>query len=171
MWIVTGGAAFAHRGVLKNERPGLFTVALRAGLVQTPHREPSRRLHDIQAMRVMALHTVHLSLSDGMMLRKMEFGIDVQMTFVTGLGILPGVDDELLTPRASNSHVFACRAVARFAAVLAYGFGVLEMQPGMRTRGERTRDFGMTIGANLVTNKGRPLDHGRHHHRSLDRGT
>lgn len=62
MRCVTDGAAFAQRGVLENERPGLFAMTLGAGLVGARHGQTAGRFENIAAMRVMALRAAHVLL-------------------------------------------------------------------------------------------------------------
>lgn len=109
---VANGASLAQRGVFKNKRPGLLPVTLRAGLVQARHGEASRRLHDVQPVRIMALCAIHLTFEDGMMLRKMKLGVDVQVALEARLRIFAGVNDELLPPCAANGHMLATGSVA-----------------------------------------------------------
>ena len=52
--IVASSASFAQRGVLKDKRPGLLSMALGARLVQARHGDTSGSFHNIQAMRIMA---------------------------------------------------------------------------------------------------------------------
>src|ERR1043166_2351408 len=76
MRAVAGHATFTQRRVFENYRLGLFPMALGAGLVQAGHRESARRFHDVLAVGIMELHTVHLAFDDGMVLGQMEFSAD-----------------------------------------------------------------------------------------------
>src|SRR5437899_7160018 len=100
MWIVTDRAALAERGVLEDEGPGLFAMAFGAGLVQPPHGKSTLRLHDVLAVRIMALDAVHLAFGDGMMLGEMKLRLNFLVTLEARLGFLAGIDDELLAPAA-----------------------------------------------------------------------
>jgi hypothetical protein len=171
MRIMAARAALAHGSVFENEGPRLLPMALSARLVLEAHRETMRRLHNIHAMRIMTLNAIHLPFGDGVMLRQVEFGIDILMTFIAGPRILSRVDDELFPARATNRHMLARRAVARFATVLPDGPEPLKMKPCMRTRGKRPRYFWMTISANLITHKSRPFDHRRSDDAPFDRRT
>ena len=72
---MTDGAALAQCRVLKDNRLGLFPMTLSARLIQTGHGQARRRFHDVLAVGIMALNAVHLAFEDGMVLRKMEFGL------------------------------------------------------------------------------------------------
>jgi len=114
MGTMAGDAAFAVGFVFKDKRAGLFAVALAALLVQAGHAESAGGLEDLPAVRVMALDAVHLAFRYWMMLGKPELKLDVQMTVVTGLGILAGVEDES-GPVAWRRGMEASGAVAAFA--------------------------------------------------------
>ena len=169
--IMAGGASFAQRCVLEDKGPRLRLMALAARFVQADHRDSFGRFHDVQAVRIVALHAIHLAFRDGMMLGKVEFGIDVQVAFVTSLRILARVDDELLPPGASHCDMFAGRAVARFTSVLARRLAAFKMQPRMGAGGERPGDVRVTIETGFVAYKSCALNDRGRHHRSLDSGT
>jgi hypothetical protein len=56
-------------------------------------------------MGIVALDTIHLSFANGMMLWKMEFGIYFQMALITGLRIVPRVNDEFFASRSSDGNM------------------------------------------------------------------
>jgi hypothetical protein len=112
--IVAGGAAVAQSFVFENEGTALLAVALGATLVQAGHGESAGRLHDVVPVRVVTLDAVHHAFDDGMMLRKFELGVDVQVALKARGWILAGIDDETCAT-AANTHMLARRAVARFA--------------------------------------------------------
>jgi hypothetical protein len=70
--VVTRRAAFAQRRMLKDEWLRLFAMALRAGVVQTSKRKSVVLLHDVPAMRVVALHAIHFAFGERMMLRQVK---------------------------------------------------------------------------------------------------
>jgi hypothetical protein len=90
---VANGATFAQGRMFKNKWPCLFSMALGAGFVQARHGQSSRGLHNVQAVGIVALDTIHLPFKHRVVLRKMKLGIDVQMTLKTRCWILPGVND------------------------------------------------------------------------------
>jgi hypothetical protein len=171
MRVVAAGAAFAQCGMFEYKRPRLLPMTLGAGFVPSRHGKPPGRLHDIEAVGVVALGAIHFAFSDRMMLGQVEFGVDVQMALKAGLRILARVDDKFFASSSADCHVFTGRAVARFASVLSGGSGVRNTEPSVGTGGERTRDFGVTIHAGFVTDKSRAFNHGGRHDRSLDGGT
>ena len=97
---VTGRAALPHGFMLKNKRASLILVAIGATFVQPGHRQPARRLVNIRAMRIMTLNAVHPVLRHRMMLRKVEGGMNIEMTLKTGGGILAWVVNEFAAPAA-----------------------------------------------------------------------
>ena len=113
--IVAGGASVAESFVFENEWAALLAMALGTVLVQPRHGESAGGLHDVMAVGVVALDAVHHPFDDGMMLRQLEFGVDVQVALKAGGGILAGIDDEAAAA-ATDAHMFAGGAVARFAA-------------------------------------------------------
>ena len=74
--------------MLEDKWPGLVAMALRATFVLPRHGQPARRFHDVAAVRIMALHAVHVPFDNRMMLRQIKFGVDVEMTLKTGRRIL-----------------------------------------------------------------------------------
>jgi len=133
MRIVAHGAAFAHGGVLENEWPGLFTMALGAILIEPRHGQAAGWFHDVRAVGIVALHAVHFAFDDRMMLWKVEFSAGFLVALEAGFGIFAGIDDEFFqTAAPSHRDVFAARAVAGFAAELAGHIRIREPQPGMR---------------------------------------
>jgi len=147
---MTDGAALPQCRVLKDNRLGLFPMTLSARLIQTGHGQARRRFHDVLAVGIMALNAIHLAFQDGMVLRKMEFGLLRQVALETGFRILAGVDDEFSATTAAR-HMFAPRAVAGFATVLLAA--TLQMQPGMRAGGKYAADVGVAFLTGFVSNK------------------
>jgi hypothetical protein len=115
--VVADGAAFAQRLVFKNERPRLGLMTLRATLILRRHRESARRFENVAAVRIVAVGAIHVAFDDRMMLRQIEFRMNVEVTLKTGFGIFAGIDDE--PRRAAGADVFAAGTVAGFAAALA----------------------------------------------------
>src|SRR3954465_12374318 len=102
MGIVATRASFPKRGMFENERPRLLPMALRTSLIPPCHRETTRWLHDVHAMRVMALDATHLAFGNGMMLGQVEFGVNVEMALEAGLRVFSGIDDKLFAARAAD---------------------------------------------------------------------
>jgi len=119
--VVTDGATLAQRVMFENHGAGLLAMTLRAAFVPAGHGQSARGFEDVPAMRIMALHTIHASLQDGMMLRQMKLNLDVEVALETSGRIVAGIDDEF--GPATGLDVFAAGAVAGFAAGAA-GQGV-----------------------------------------------
>src|SRR5688572_5984231 len=66
MRLMTNRAAFPQRLMLENKWPRLIAVTFGTRLVEPPERQPACRFHDVEAMRIMALHAIHLPLDHGM---------------------------------------------------------------------------------------------------------
>jgi hypothetical protein len=154
---MASGAAFAEGFVFVNEGAALFAMALRALFVEAGHGEAAGGLHRVVAVRVVALHTIHVAFDDRMMLRKIEFGMDVDVALETGARIFAGVDDET-TATAADADVFAGRAMAGFAAADAREFYVVLVETAVRAEGECLRDVGVTFHAGSVADKMRAGD-------------
>ncbi len=78
---------------------------------------PAGRFEDVVAMRIVALHAVHLLLQHRVVLGKLEFRLLLAMALETSRRVFAGIDDELASPAAARD-VQARRSVARFAARL-----------------------------------------------------
>lgn len=151
MGIMAGRAAFAQGRVFKDKGPGFLPVALGAGFVQPAHGQAAGRFHDIHAMRIMTLHTVHFSFQHWMMIGKMKLGLDLKVTLQTGLRILAGVDDEPVEAIATaQSNMFAARAMAGFTAELAGHGAVFNMQSSVGAGGKDAGNLGVAIGTSCV---------------------
>ena len=172
MRTMADGATLAHSRVLEDDRLGLFAMALGAGLVQTRHRQPASGFHDVLTVGIMALDAVHLAFENGVVLWKMEFRLLGQMAPKASLGIFPGVDDKFSAPpRATpQGHMFAPRAVAGFAPVLAGHLGTFRMEAGVRAGGESPGDICMAVGAGLVPHECCPFDLGGNNRRAIHGG-
>jgi len=167
---MTDGAALAQRLVLEHERPRLLAMALRAILVQARHRQSAARFHDVVAVGVVALHTIHPVFIHRMMLGKVEFHVDFKVALKTRRRIFAGIDNELAAAAASLD-VFAARPVARFAAGHRRTVQIVLVKASVGTRRKNTRDVGVAIGADSVADKLRAFDPRRLDHAANQRGT
>lgn len=149
MGIMARGTPFAHRFMLEHERTRLFPMALRAALIQLRHREPTGRLENVSAMRVVALHTIHPAFDDRMMLGQIKFAVSGQVALETGFGIFAGIDDEL-SFAAAGRDVFAAGPVTGFATRFAGQRCFGEMNTRMRTRGKDPRVIAVTFETGLI---------------------
>ena len=148
--IVTDDAAFAQRRVLKHVWSGLFPVTLRARLVASRHGQTARRLHDVHAMRVVALDAGYLFLQHRMMLRQIEFCVCLQMTPKTRGRIPAGIDDEFAAS-AAGLNMQTAGAVARFASTLTGKFRAFKVNSRMRACGESSHVIGVALEAGAIT--------------------
>jgi hypothetical protein len=152
---VANGAAFAQRRVLEDVRPGFFTMTLGAAFIETRHGQSACRFHDVHPVRVVALDAIHLAFEDRMMLRQMKLGTYFLMALKARFGVFAGIDDELLwTAATDHGDVFAARAVAGFAAALAWHVGSFQAQAGMWASGEDSGNIRMAIKAGFVADVG-----------------
>src|SRR5260221_12609656 len=87
--------------MLEHKRAGLLAMALGALLVQPRHGETASRLHNLLSVRVVTLHAIHSSFDDRMVLRKIEFRVDLEMALKTGGWIFCGVNGGIASPAAA----------------------------------------------------------------------
>lgn len=154
-------AAFVQGFVFKNKGPGLGLMTLGAALVLPRHRQPARRFEDVAAVRIVAVHAIHVAFDDRVMVRQVEFRLHIEMALKTGLRFFAGVDDELR--RAAGTDVFAAGAMAGFAPALAGHPRVFKMQPRVGAGGKFPDDVRMAIGASAIADKMRAGNLERHH--------
>ena len=110
VWVVASGAAFAHRGMFEDVWLRLFAMTVAAGFIDAGHGEATVRLHDVEAVRVVAIDAGHFAFEEWVVLRQMELRIFGEVTLKTGFGLFARVDDELAAP-AAGGDVFAAGAV------------------------------------------------------------
>lgn len=130
--LMTRHTAVAQRRVLERMWFRLLPMALRARFIGSCHRQSTRGLHDVHAVRVVALHTVHFPLGHGVMLREVELHVSLQMAGEAGGGVFARIDDELATTTAS-CDVFAAWSVTRLASGEANHSRSIDMHSRMRT--------------------------------------
>lgn len=147
--------------MFKDKGPRLRFVTSGAALILARHGKTTRRLEDVAAVRIVAIHTIHEAFSDRMMLRQIEFGLHVQMTLETGSGIFSRIDDE--SGRAAGPNMFAARTMAGLASALSRRGRAFDMQPRMRTGGEFADNPGVAIRACAVADVVRARDFKRSH--------
>lgn len=165
-------AAFAQGGMFKNERPGLFPMAWGARFIQPRHGQSACRFQDVQAMWIVAWHTIHFSFQHRMMLGKMEFGLRFQMTGATDLRIFARIENEFVRSAPSAlGNVFAARTMAGFAARLAGHLSVCQMQPCVRTGGKCARQVDVAVRTNFVADIACTFDLQRHNRCAIHRRT
>jgi hypothetical protein len=156
--------------MLKNDGFGLLAVAWGATFIHARHGQPSRRFHNIHAMRIVALDAVHFALGDRVVLRQMEFPFCVRMALETGCGILAGVDDEF-GATAPLGHMLAAGSVARLAPGLAEPLPTGQMQTGMRAGWKGAGDAFVATCAGPVADKRDAFNLQGNHDDATRRGT
>lgn len=168
VWAVTHRATFAQGFVLEDERLRLVAVTVRAGLVQARQTRAAGGLHDIRAVRVVALHAVHFAFEHRMMLRQAEFGVGVEVTIETGGGVPARIQNKFPTP-ATDFNVFAPGTVAGFTTAGAGCRHRRKVHPGMGAGGELLDVIGVALQAGFVADVIRTRDVRRHDDRPRNR--
>src|SRR5262252_8983593 len=95
VWVVANGAALPQSLMLEDKGPGLFAMAPGAILVEPRHSQPAGSLKDVTAVRIVALHAIHVAFEDRVMLGQVEFGVGLKMALKTRCWVSARVDDEL----------------------------------------------------------------------------
>ncbi len=149
---MTGRAAFAQSFMLEHDTLRLRTMATRALFIQTRHCESARGLHHVAAVRVVALHAVHLPFTHRMMLRKIELSMNFEMTRETRLRIASRIHNEFFT-LATDCDVFTSGTVTRFASRTAGHLRSVNVQPRVWSGGEDACVLGMAVGARGIPDK------------------
>jgi hypothetical protein len=109
---------------------------------------PPCRFENVAAVRIVALHTTHAAFNDRMMLRQIEFGLNIQMTLKTGRRVIARIDDECCA--AAGFDMFAAGTVAGFAPGLPAMRRTFKMNPRVRAGGKFPDDVGVTIRAGFI---------------------
>lgn len=158
MRLVTCRTTFAQCLVLEYERPGLFPVAPGTRLIEPGHRQAPRWFHQIAAMRIMALHTVHLALDHGVPLGQTEFGMDLKVALEAWSRIQSGIVNEFV-PSAASVYMQAACAVARLTSRFAcHSQIVIPVITAVGAGRETAHQIRVTIHAYLIPHERCPLD-------------
>jgi len=161
--IMASGATFPQCLVLKNERARLRLVTLRAAFVLASHGQSARALEHVAAMRIVAVHAIHVALDDRVMLRQRKLRVRVEMALKTGRRIFAGIDDEF--GRTARANMFAAGTVAGFATALPGHGGVDRMQPRMRAHRKFPDNIRVAIRAGFIAREMRAGNFQRRDHR------
>jgi len=154
--VVAGDAALAHRLMFKDEWPCLLAMTRRTTVVDARHRQSGGGLERVRAMRIVALHAVHLDLDDRMMLGQAKFRVSLEMALEARFRILARIDNK--APSAAGFHMLAARAVAGFTASLTGHLQILRMKARVWTGGKTTGNVRVTLGARLVADEVRSFN-------------
>ena len=168
--MVANRAAFAQCLVLEHERTGLIAMALGARLVEPRHGQAGGGFENIGAVRVVALHAIHLAFDDGMMLWETEFRVRFQVAVETRGGVCAGIDDEPAAP-AARGDVLAAGPMTGFTTALAGQGGSFAVNACMRTGGKDADIIGMTIVTRLIADVICARDFRRGKNRARNGGT
>ena len=152
--------------MLEHERARLLAMAPGALLVQPGHRQTAGRLHDVQAVGIVALHAIHLALKHRVMLRQVELRMDIEVALQATGRILARVVNE--GPGACGDMP-AGGAMARFTAIDAGELNVIPAEFAVGAGGKNSRNVGVAIEAVFVPNKMSAFDFWRSDHGALKR--
>jgi len=133
MWRMTSHAALTHSLVLEHERASLGSMAFETRFVSAKESHPAApeflmksgatALNRVAFVRIVTIGAIHLVLENRMMMRQLKLRAYLQVALETGVRISMRIND--VAPSTARLHVFASRAVTRFAShrlrVLASG--------------------------------------------------
>ena len=135
--------------MFEDDEARLFAMTFRAAFVEPRHGQAAFGLHNVRAVRIVALDAIHFVFEDGMVLRQFEFSVDIEMAFETGIGFRAGVDDEFAAA-TTGFHVQAARTMTRFARdALGRAGGIFLHQVRMSGIVKTTGDIRVALGARL----------------------
>ena len=126
-------------------------MALGAGLILLRHGQPPGRFENVAAMRVVALHTIHVPLNHRMMCGQLEFRLSLKMATKARVRIFAGIDDEFAAS-AAGLDVSAAGTVTGFTTHFAGHGRVGKSNSCVRAGFKFSRDVGVAIVADLVAN-------------------
>lgn len=151
MRAVANRAALAQRLVFEHKWTRLLAMTLRATFVESRHRKSAGWFEDVTTMRIMALHAIHPTLDDRMMLRQTEFRVGFKMALETGGRIPARIHNE---PSATTTHfdVFAARSVTGFAPTLPRILRARQVHPRMNAGRKHAHIIGVTLEAGTIAN-------------------
>lgn len=149
MRVVTDEATLAQSRMLEDERAGLGAMTLGAGLVQTCHRQPAGRFHDVAPVWVVALDAIQLPFEHRVMLRQVKLRVNIDVTTETRLGIAAGIDDELAATTA-DLDMPAAGAMTRFTTRFARHLQMFPVAAPVGADRKNPGDIGMTLVAGLI---------------------
>ncbi len=120
---VTGYTALAHSFVFEHEWATLGGMTFEACLIgaEESHSSAAEVLMEggaasgdrLAFVRIVAIRAAHLIFEHRMVMRQLEFSAHFKVALETSLRITMRIDD--CAPAAARFHVFATRAVTRFA--------------------------------------------------------
>jgi hypothetical protein len=97
--------------MLKHKRAREIPVTLTAILILPRHGQTACPLENVRAVRIMALHAVHASFDDRVMLRQVELSASLEVALQACARIFSRIDDEL-SHAAATLDMLASGAMA-----------------------------------------------------------
>ncbi len=167
---MTQDAAFAQGLMGKCGGPRLGPMTGGAGLVRAGFENGCGRFENIDAMGVMALHTIHPAFDHRMMLRQVKLSSGFEMTPEAGVRFPSWIQDKASASPA-GFDVLASGSVTAFATGQAFEPGTFDLQPAMRTRSKTADIIGVTVSAPLVSHIDRSGDIQGRDHRPFELST
>lgn len=169
MWVMAGGAAFAHGVMFENKGAFLSRVAFGAGFCFV-FQTRSVAFDGVALVRIVTLGAAHLAGHDGVTVGEAELAALVEMALETRFGRLARVDDRAFA--AASGDVLAARTVTAFTAE-AFGVFALNHELGVRGAVEVLGGFFVALSAFFFADEGgtrnvRRCYNGAIHHRARD---
>lgn len=118
------GASFSQRFMLVNEKSCLVLMALGAYRILGRKRPDSIRFNSVFSVRIVAIRATHLAFGDRMVVLQAERSFFIQMTLITGLRILPGINySRVFLGLCLGIGMKAARTVTSLARLAFFTFG------------------------------------------------
>lgn len=134
-------------------------------LIHARHRQSAAGLHNLVAMRIVALHAIHSAFDHWMMLWQVEKRVHIEMALKTGSRVFAWIDDETSLATA-HRYMFAGRSMTRFATGDVSEPKVVLVQFAVGAGRESTGDVGVAFDAGSIADIMRALDLGRGYYRA-----
>lgn len=157
--LMTRGASFPKRLVIKNKRTRLIPMTRCAGFILSSKRKSTSRFEDIDTVRIVAVHTVQVALDHRVMMWQAKLRVSGLVTLKTRRRVFPRIRDEYTSP-TSCLHMFTAWSVTRFTPNFTLHCRLVRVQSTMRTAVKRAADIGVTLVTRIVANKGCSRDGG-----------
>ena len=139
--------------MLEHDRTRLLAVAVGAAFVLSRHGKAACGLHDVGAVRIVALCAIHPAFDDRMVLRQVKFGVRFEVALKTGRGVFAEIDDEFFS--AASLNVQTARAMTGFTTALARPGIRREVQARMRACRKFLDNVCVAIFARVIAHENR----------------
>ena len=167
--LMTNGATLPKRFMLEGVDFCLLAMALRTRLVEPRHGQTASGLHDVHAVRVMALNAIHFAFNHRMVLWKIELGVGLEMAIKTSGRIFARIMNQ--APPTADRNVPAAGPVARFTASQVAHVGAFVVESRVRAGRECAGNLDMTLQAGFVADKRGAFDLRGSDDSAVDTGT